>query len=48
MCPIYNINKRLEVIISKNNKDFCNKNPELLPKEITIGNINSNIQVPNL
>ena len=29
MHPIHNINKRLEKIISKNNKDFCDKNPEL-------------------
>ena len=48
MHPIHDINKRLEGIISKNNKDFYNKNPELLPKEIIIGNVNSNTHVPNL
>ena len=43
MHPIYNINKCLEGIISKNNKDFCNTNPKLLPRDIIIGDINSNI-----
>ena len=38
---MHNINKHLEGIIKKNNKEFCKKNLELLPKEISINNINT-------
>ena len=47
MCMIYDIKKCLEETISKNKKDFYNKNLELLLKEITIRN-NSNNLMPNM